>query len=162
MRAFIKTIYSSICPWRDVSRKIYAVYVRMDNSNKKKRKIRAQYYCYLIEKKFGCVISPGAIIGKNFKMPHPNGVVIGKNSKIGKGVTIYQQVTIGQNRDKYPTIGDNVIIYAGARIVGDIHVGDNSIIGANAVVTKDVPNNSIWGGIPAKEIKKRDSGANYI
>ena len=126
------------------------------------RGIVTQYYCYLIEKKYHCRISPGARIGVNLRLPHPDGVVIGEGCKIGENVTIYQQVTIGQNRGKYPVIGDGVIVYAGAKIVGDIHIGDNSIVGANAVVTKDIPANSIWGGNPARELQKRDHNKEYI
>lgn len=157
----VKQLYKIIAPWCDIQRKIYRLYTKMSNNHKKGWKILAQYFCYRIEKKFRCRISPGAVIGVGLNLPHPEGVVIGEKAKIGKNATIYQQVTIGQNQGGYPIIGDNVIIYAGAKIIGNIHIGYNSVIGANAVVTKDVPANSIWGGIPAKEITKRDVKKEY-
>jgi serine O-acetyltransferase len=134
----------------------------MKNAQKKGRSLAARRYCYLMEKKYHCRISPGAKIGTGFSLPHPDGVIIGEKCRIGDNVRIYQQVTIGQNRNKYPVIGNNVIIYAGAKIIGDIHIGDNCIVGANAVVTKSIPDNSVVGGIPARIIKKRDPKDKYI
>ena len=71
-------------------------------------------------------------------LPHPHNIVIGRNVQIGENCTIYHDATIGQNLDLFPEIGDNVIIYTGAKVIGGITVGDNAIIGANSVVTKDV------------------------
>ena len=81
--------------------------------------------------------------------------------KIGEKVTIYQGVTIGQSKGVYPVIGDNVIIYAGAKIVGDVHIGNNVIIGANSVVVDSVPDNTIVAGIPARVIKTINDTNNY-
>lgn len=75
---------------------------------------------------------------------------------MGENCQIYQQVTIGNNRG-IPTIGNNVVICAGAKVIGPITIGDDCVIGANAVVTKDIPSHSIVVGIPAKIIKTRDS-----
>ncbi|MEE0777389.1 MAG: hypothetical protein UJ210_00025 [Massilimicrobiota sp.] len=110
-----------------------------------------------LRKKYCIIIKHNTIIGNNLIMPHPQNIIIGLYCRIGNNCTIYQDVTIGQNKNKYPTIGNNVIIYAGAKIIGDVHVGDNAIIGANAVVTKDIPLNAIVGGIPAKVIKYRSN-----
>lgn len=84
--------------------------------------------------------------------PHPVGIVIGSDTKIGRNVTIYQNVSIGRLRqgmaesDDYPTLKDHVIVYAGAVIMGNITIGDHAIIGANAVISRDVPSNSIAVG----------------
>jgi serine O-acetyltransferase len=102
-------------------------------------------------------IHPGAQIGENFFIDH-GFVVIGETAEIGNNVTIYQGATLGgtnptngQAGKRHPTIGDNVIISLGAAILGPIHVGANSRIGANAVVTKDVPEGATMVGIPAKQ-----------
>jgi serine O-acetyltransferase len=101
-------------------------------------------------------IHPGATIGQNFFIDH-GFVVIGETADIGNNVTIYQGATLGgtnptsgQGGKRHPTIGDNVIISLGAAILGPIHVGANSRIGANAVVTKDVPEGATMVGIPAR------------
>lgn len=78
-------------------------------------------------------------------------------SEIGENCHIFQQVTIGNGRTGIPKLGNNVRIYAGAKIFGNITIGDDVLIGANSVVTKDVPSHSVIAGIPAKVIKKRNS-----
>lgn len=161
MKSKLISIYHNIAPWGNVSGKIYALYIKMSKAHAAKRKILARYYSHKIEKKYQCQINPSSEIQKGLFIPHPNGIVIGAGSKIGGNATIYQQVTIGQNHDKYPVIDDNVIIYAGAKIIGNVHIGKNCIIGANAVVVRDVPENSVVGGVPAKLIKKRDVKEKY-
>lgn len=101
-------------------------------------------------------IHPGASIGANFFIDH-GFVVIGETATIGDDVTIYQQVTLGGTNPsdgiagkRHPTIGDHVIIGSGAQVLGPIHVGDRARIGANAVVTKDVPEGATMIGIPAR------------
>ena len=91
-----------------------------------------------------------ADIGKGFKINHGVGTVIGARCKIGENCMIHQNCTIGDRKGGRPTIGNNVIIYAGAMILGDITIGDNTIIGANSVVTKSCPPNSILVESPAK------------
>lgn len=106
-------------------------------------------------KKTGAEISQSAQIGKNLFIAHPNGIVIGGKCKLGNNVTLLQQVTLGLAKvDKYenPQIGNNVYLGAGCKVLGGIHIGDNCIVAANAVVTKSFEKNLIIGGIPAKEI----------
>ena len=98
---------------------------------------------------YSMIIGRNSIVGINISFPHLQNIVIGDGVVIGNNCFIYQDVTLGQNRGKYPVIGDNVIIYAGAKIFGNVSVGNNAIIGANAVVTKNVPDNAIVGGNPA-------------
>ena len=107
---------------------------------------------------FKCDINAKAKIGKRVTFVHPFGIVIGEDSILGNDVTIYQQVTIGSHGKKncdreYPIIGNKVKIYAGAKILGAIKIGDNVIIGANSVVLKDIPSNTTVAGVPAKIIK---------
>lgn len=103
--------------------------------------------------KYGVTVSIDAQIGKRFWMEHYNGVVIGQGAVIGDDCIFYQQVTIGQKYNKYPVISNGVIVYAGAKVIGDITIGDNAIIGANAVVLKDIPANSVVAGVPARVIR---------
>jgi len=101
-------------------------------------------------------IHPGAAIGRRFFIDHGNGVVIGETTVIGDDVTIYQGVTLGgtgkEKGKRHPTIGNNVVIGAHAIVLGNIHIGDNSRIGAGAVVTKPVPANSTVVGNPARVV----------
>lgn len=116
----------------------------------------------------GIEIHPAAKIGKNFFIDHGMGVVIGETSEIGDNVTIYHMVTLGGispsiNSDnqrqvkRHPTLKDNVVIGSGAQVLGPITVGENAKVGANAVVTKDVPANAVMVGIPAKNVNKDGS-----
>ena len=105
-------------------------------------------------------ISPMATIGEGFRLIHGNGIIIGSGVTIGDDCIVYQQVTIGEDRTnksrkppQSPTIGNNVTIYAGAKIVGGVTIGDNCEIGANAVVINDVPDNCTAVGIPARVIR---------
>ena len=111
----------------------------------------------------GIEIHPKAKIGKNLFIDHGMGVVIGETSEIGDNVTIYHMVTLGgispsinsdDQRDskRHPTLMDNVVVGSGAQVLGPITVGKNAKIGANAVVTKDVPQNAVMVGIPAKNV----------
>ena len=111
----------------------------------------------------GIEIHPKAKIGKNLFIDHGMGVVIGETSDIGDNVTIYHMATLGGispsiNSDtqrevkRHPTLQDNVVIGSGAQVLGPITVGMNAKIGANAVVTKDVPENGVMVGIPAKNV----------
>lgn len=105
----------------------------------------------------GIEIHPGAKIGKGLFIDHGSGVVIGETSEIGDNVTIYHGVTLGgTGKDKgkrHPTIGNNVIIGTGAKVLGPVNVGDGAKIGANAVVVKDIPKGATAVGVPAKIIK---------
>ena len=102
----------------------------------------------------GIEIHPGARIGRRFFVDHGMGVVIGETSIIGDDVLLYQGVTLGGTGivtgKRHPTIGNNVVIGAGAKVLGNITVGDNSYIGSNAVVIKDVPSNSTVVGVPGR------------
>ena len=111
----------------------------------------------------GIEIHPKAKIGKNLFIDHGMGVVIGETSEIGDNVTIYHMVTLGgispsidsdEQRDvkRHPTLKNNVVVGSGAQVLGPVIVGENAKIGANAVVTKNVPENAIMVGIPAKNI----------
>lgn len=107
----------------------------------------------------GIEIHPGAKIGKRFFIDHGMGVVIGETTVIGDNVLLYQGVTLGgtglEKGKRHPTIGNNVVIGTGAKVLGNITVGDNSYIGANAVVIKDVPPDSTVVGVPGR-ITKQD------
>lgn len=100
----------------------------------------------------GIEIHPGAKIGRRFFIDHGMGVVIGETCEIGDDVTIYQGVTLGgtgkEKGKRHPTLGNNVLIASGAKVLGSITIGENSKVGAGSVVLKDVPNDSTVVGIP--------------
>ena len=117
----------------------------------------------------GIEIHPGAKIGKNLFIDHGMGVVIGETSEIGDNVTIYHAVTLGgsspsidserqRHEKRHPTIGNDVVVGSGAQIIGPIKVGSNARIASNAVVVKDVPENTTMVGIPAKAVKLENKG----
>jgi serine O-acetyltransferase len=114
----------------------------------------------------GIEIHPKAKIGKNLFIDHGMGVVIGETSEIKNDVTIYHMVTLGgispsinsndqRNVKRHPTLEDNVVVGSGAQILGPVVVGKNAKIGANAVITKDVPENAVMIGMPAKNINMK-------
>ena len=116
----------------------------------------------------GIEIHPAANIGKNLFIDHGMGVVIGETSEIGNNVTLYHAVTLGgvspsidsdsqRTAKRHPTLKDDVVVGSGAQILGPIIVGENAKVGANAVVTRDVPKDAIMVGIPARNINKDQS-----
>ncbi len=108
----------------------------------------------------GIEIHPGAKIGKGVFIDHGMGVVIGETAEVGDGCTIYQGVTLGgTGKDvgkRHPTVGNNVMIGAGAKVLGPFKVGDNSKIAANSVVLSEVPENSTCVGAPARVVKRNN------
>jgi serine O-acetyltransferase len=111
----------------------------------------------------GIEIHPGAKIGRNLFIDHGMGVVIGETSEIGNNVTIYHMATLGgiapsinsnnqRHVKRHPTLSDCVVVGSGAQILGPVMIGANAKIGANAVVTKDVPENAVMVGVPAKNV----------
>ena len=108
----------------------------------------------------GIEIHPGAKIGKRFVIDHGTGVVIGETTEIGDDVTIYHGVTLGGttwNKGKrHPTIKDNVVIGTGAKVLGNITIGENVRIGANSVIFRDVPDNTTVVGVPGKIVVTKD------
>ncbi|AWB82574.1 serine O-acetyltransferase [Corynebacterium yudongzhengii] len=109
----------------------------------------------------GIEIHPGATIGRRFFIDHGMGIVIGETAEIGDGVMLYHGVTLGgqvlTQTKRHPTLGNNVTIGAGAKILGPVVIGDGSAVGANAVVTKDVPADHIATGVPAKARPRKKS-----
>lgn len=107
----------------------------------------------------GIEIHPGAKIGKGFFIDHGMGVVIGETAEVGENVTIFQGVTLGgtgkERGKRHPTIGNNVVIGAGAKVLGSFKIGDNVQIGANAVVVRQVPANSVVVGVPGRIVRQQ-------
>ncbi len=118
----------------------------------KKHYLLARYLCEKAKRKTGIEIHPGATIGKKLFIDHGIGVIIGEATTIGDNVTIFHGVTLGgtgkEQGKRHPTIENNVFIGAGAKILGNITIGENAKIGANAVVLKDVPKNTTVVGVP--------------
>ena len=111
-------------------------------------------------RKTGIEIHPGARIGKGFFIDHGNGVIIGETTIIGDNVTLYQGVTLGgtgkEQGKRHPTIGNNVMISTGAKVLGSFKIGDNSKIGAGSVVLEEVPPNSTVVGVPGRVVKRNN------
>lgn len=121
-------------------------------------KLPARWLSQLARSLTGIEIHPGAILGPRFFIDHGMGIVIGETAEIGADVTLYHGVTLGgtswQKGKRHPTLGNRVVVGAGAKILGPITVGDDSRIGANAVVVKPVPTNSVVVGVPGEIVKR--------
>lgn len=118
----------------------------------------ARWYSQRTTRKTGIEIHPGATIGKGLFIDHGHGVVIGETAIIGDNVTLYQGVTLGgtgkEKGKRHPTIGNNVMISAGAKVIGSFTIGENSKIGAGSVVLSEVPPNSTVVGVPGRVVKR--------
>ncbi len=118
----------------------------------------ARYVSQRAAKKTGIEIHPGATIGRRLVIDHGTGIVIGETTEIGDDVLIYQGVTLGgtgkDTGKRHPTIGNNVMISAGAKVLGPFKIGDNSRVAAGAVVLEEVPPNSTVVGVPARVVRQ--------
>ncbi|NLX61211.1 MAG: serine O-acetyltransferase [Tissierellia bacterium] len=135
------------------------IYHRISHKLYKKGKFTlARIISQRARRKTGIEIHPGAQIGKNFFIDHGMGVVIGETAEVGNNVTIYHGVTLGgvggdPNSKRHPTVEDDVMIGAGAKILGPVTIGKGAKIGANAVVLDDIPPYATAVGMPAKVVK---------
>lgn len=120
----------------------------------------ARWYSQRTVRKTGIEIHPGATIGKGLFIDHGHGVVIGETAIVGDNVTLYQGVTLGgtgkEHGKRHPTVGNNVMISAGAKILGSFTIGENSKIGAGSVVLQEVPPNSTVVGVPGRVVKQNN------
>ena len=132
---------------------VVRLYLSIIPSNRIKKMLRSLLYDYIYVE-YHVVIGRDALVDASVSFPHFIGIVIGDKVKIGRKCTIFQNVTLGKKNGCYPTIGNGVTIFAGSVIVGDITIGDNSVIGANSFVDKDVPENSCVAGVPARVINR--------
>lgn len=124
-------------------------------------KLVARFFSQLARGVTGIEIHPGAQIGSGFFIDHGMGVVIGETAQVGNNVTLYHGVTLGGtslNKGKrHPTLGNNVVVGAGAKILGAITVGDDTRVGANAVVVRSVPSNSVVVGVPGQAVRRSET-----
>jgi len=124
-------------------------------------KLAARFLAELMRKLTGVEIHPGAILGKGVFIDHATGVVIGETAEVGDNVTIYHGVTLGGTSldrvKRHPTVGDNVTIGAGAKVLGAITIGAGSQIGANSVVVKPVPAGAVVVGVPGQIVNRSHS-----
>lgn len=149
-------VYDYIFATADVRVESYIKVIVYCKSNKYRR--LGVIFSRRLQRKYGVYLSYHSTFDSSLTLRHPVGIVIGNGVSIGKNVTIFQNVTLGRGDskiEKYPSIGNGTVIYAGAVIIGDVQIGDNCIIGANSVVTKSMPNNVVIAGVPAKIISKR-------
>lgn len=145
--AFLYPSFKAILRYR-VAHKLYI----------RKHYFLARWLSQRTVRKTGIEIHPGATIGKGLFIDHGHGVVIGETAILGDNVTLYQGVTLGgtgkEKGKRHPTLGNNVMVSAGAKILGSFTVGDNSKIGAGSVVLSEIPPNSTVVGVPGRVIKR--------
>ena len=149
MEIFLYPSFKAILHYR-VAHKLY----------KKKHYFLARWISQRAVRKTGIEIHPGATIGKGLFIDHGSGVIIGETAELGDNVTLYQGVTLGgtgkEQGKRHPTLGDNVMVSAGAKVLGSFKIGENSKIGAGSVVLKEVPPNCTVVGVPGRVVKKDD------
>lgn len=143
-----KVLYSKLFNFKFKAH--YLFYKQINTKNKILKELRFNK----LQRKYSLWVAQEFKTDNLISFMHLDGIVIGSGVKIGNNCTIYQQVTLGKNKGEFPVIGDNVTIFAGAKILGGIKIGNNAVIGANAVVLKDVPDDSVAVGVPAKVVKK--------
>jgi serine O-acetyltransferase len=151
-------IHSSMEVFLYPSFKVMILYRMAHKQYEKGHYFRARWISQRAARKTGIEIHPGAKIGKGLFIDHGNGVIIGETTIIGDNVTLYQGVTLGgtgkEHGKRHPTIGNNVMISAGAKVLGSFTIGDNSKIGAGSVVLSEVPPNSTVVGVPGRVVKR--------
>ena len=129
-------------------------------------KFLARYISQRTRHKTGIEIHPGAKIGKRLVIDHGMGIVIGETAEIGDDCLLYQGVTLGgtgkDTGKRHPTIGNNVLVGSGAKVLGPFKVGDNSRVAANSVVLREIPENSTAVGSPARVVRQNGEKVNYV
>lgn len=147
MEVFLYPSFKAIIKYR-MAHKLYL----------KKHYFLARWISQRTARKTGIEIHPGAKIGKGLFIDHGHGVVIGETAEVGDNVTLYQGVTLGgtgkEHGKRHPTVGDNVMISAGAKVLGSFTIGNNSKIGAGSVVLEEVPPDSTVVGVPGRVVKR--------
>ena len=161
----IKEDFLRFADWKHYSHSLFSFYVCFAED----RGFRSVIYRRLGKARFftnGFIRGMGNLyictedVGGGFIIQHGFSTIINAK-KIGKNCKIFQQVTIGYNGSEQPILGDNVTVCCGAKVLGDVHIGNNVVIGANAVVVKDVPDNVVVAGVPARIINVYDPDKDY-
>lgn len=149
MEVFLYPSFQAILRYR-VAHKLY----------RKKQYFLARWVSQRAARKTGIEIHPGATIGKGLFIDHGSGVIIGETAELGNNVTLYQGVTLGgtgkEHGKRHPTLKDNVMVSAGAKVLGSFTIGENSKIGAGSVVLKEVPPNCTVVGVPGRIVKREN------
>lgn len=143
-------VFAVAAYYRSDSFKLTVMIRRMQSC---KSKFLKSHLSHILIRKYSVEVSSTAIIGKGFRIHHIPGIVIGTYAIIGNNCNIFQGVLLGQKNGIFPTIGNNVTLYPYCAVLGDVYVGDNSVVSAHAVVTHDVPPNCMVAGNPARIIK---------